>query len=982
MSKKNLNFFLVGILIFMLFVPTIGICQAPLAFQVIDNNRASEILDMIEKMPEDKVKPVIESLLIYLQSTDQNFHTKATIAYLISRYNRKFFKTESLPILVDWMENVDFDGKADEDLDKMYKALNNTGVLLKDFSRFSESQSLYLKAIEVLKSMTQPDRIGFGVVYLNLATVRNQVGEYNSSLEYLQQAWLFFEDCTQDSALSKTAYVYEAKLLNNKGLVYQSLFNHKVAIEAFYQCIEMIDRYKILNEDMVYTNLSNSLMELNRFDEAREVLDIVLTKRASPLNDDRIWLLAKINKAQLYQLADKDVYKALSELASTAGLIEGLENPPEDLLIETKLLEGNLLRSTGNYQEALLKTKQIVELIAPKPAAVALENAPETIKSLNTMDLINLLLLRSRIFRDMGEKSGQIDQTRIAIRNYAATANLIDSTRGILQHSSSQIELSKRQESSFDEMISVAYTLYIRTLDRNDLKTLFEFIEISKSAGLWRAMSDSETKSGILSAEDLSLEKEIDLELSEVQGSLTRQSAAAAENLDLVKKLEAESFRLNIKKDSLIRTYETKYPDYYRSKFDRSLISLDQTAASLRENEVMLQYSMTAEAIICIAVNRKESQVFMIPVDSLTLARVFFLINYMKGGYNTYNGSEMKTYYEASTGLYNILIQPFESMIKKKDLIIIPDGLLNYISFDALVKPSATAVKHDFHAYDYLIREHVVSYGFTATLYQFRPEHKKKPTRPILAVAPIYKTERIQSSEFLRSKSGALPQLSGTLEEARSARKLIGGKLLIKNGARERSFKNICSDYAILHLAMHTLTDREKPMNSCLVFTPGSDKKEDGCLFGHEIYNLSLNSTLVVLSACETGSGELAAGEGIMSLGRAFLFAGCPAIIMTLWTVDDKSSEKIMAGFYKNLIQDQPIAAALRNSKLAYLTEAGQLQAHPRFWAAVLPVGQNLSLDLPEPKSYGIIWILLIPISVLGLFLTQRKKKSPPKAGI
>ncbi|OFY51926.1 MAG: hypothetical protein A2X22_04510 [Bacteroidetes bacterium GWF2_49_14] len=982
MNRNSFQNIAVGMLISLILLSASGHCQSVNPYQAIDQNRANEILDMIKNLPEEKVKPIIEPLVKYLQSPDQDFHTEVIIAYVISRYNNRFLNTKDLPVLIEWIESVDFAGKPDDDLDWMYRALNNTGVLLKDISRLAESQSTYLKAIAVLRSMTRPDKLGIGSLYLNLATVRKQAGEYNSALEYLQQAMLIFNDCIKDSTLSQKANINKAKLLNNKGLVYQNLFNHEAAIEAFYKSIEMIKEFNITDEDMVYTNLSNSLIELNRFVEAREVLDIVLNKRADAEPDDRIRFLAMINKAQLIQLADKDELKALAELASMARIIEGQANPPLDLLVETKLLEGDLLRSTGNYSEALLRTREVLKLIATGPGDADIENAPENIRSLNTLDLINLLLLTSRIYRDMGEESGQIDYIRLAMRNYAATANLIDSTRGTLLQSSSQIELSRRQESSFDEMISVAYTLYLRTLDRDDLKNLFEFIEISKSAGLWRAMSDSETKSGIILAEDLSLEKEIDIKLSEVQGYLARQSASSAKNIELIKELEAESFRLNIKKDSLIRTYETKYPDYYRSKFDRSVISLDQTAASLRENEVMLQYSMTAEAIICIAVSRPESQVFMIPLDSLTMARTDFLINYMKGGYSTYNGSEMRSFYEASSGLYSILIQPFEGMIENKELIIIPDGLLNYISFDALIKPSGKAVKHDFHSYEYLIREHIVSYGFTATLYQFHPVHKKEATRSILAVAPVYKPARIQSIEFLRNKGDALPQLSGTLKEARSARESIGGRLLIKNGAREGTFKNICSDYTILHLAMHTLTDREKPMNSCLVFTPGSDKTEDGCLFSHEIYNLSLNSNLVVLSACETGSGELAAGEGIMSLGRAFLFAGCPVIIMTLWTVDDKSSEKIMSGFYSNLIKDQPIAAALRNSKLAYLAAADQLQAHPRFWAAVLPVGQNLTLDFPKPKSYAILWLLLIPVSLFGLFVTQWKKKSPPKAGI
>jgi CHAT domain-containing protein len=487
-------------------------------------------------------------------------------------------------------------------------------------------------------------------------------------------------------------------------------------------------------------------------------------------------------------------------------------------------------------------------------------------------------------------------------------------------------------------------------------------------------MSDSKTKAGILSTEDQTLEKKIEIELSDVQGNLTLATDASPKNMKLIKELESRVFQLNIKKDSLIRTYEKKYPDYYRSRFDRSVVSFDQIETAIGKDEAMLQYSMTPDAIICIAVSKTASQVLSFPVDTLTMARINFIINYMKGDYSSYNSSEMKKYYEASTGLYAILIEPFKSIIQNKDLVIIPDGLLNYISFDALIRPTVGGLKHDFHYYDYLIREHIVSYGFTATLYQYRPEHQKKPSRSILAVAPIYKPSNIQLSDFLKNKSDALPHLAGTLKEAKSAWRSAGGKLLIRNSAREGSFKDLCSNYAILHLAMHTLTDRDKPMNSCLVFTPGADNREDGCLFSHEIYNLSLNSSLVVLSACETGSGELAAGEGIMSLGRAFLYAGCSAMVMTLWTVDDQSSEIIMSDFYNNLMKEQALGAAVRNSKLKYLDESDQLKAHPRFWAGILPVGQNTLLVMPTSKSFNYLWFLLLPVSLLGLYFVQKKR--------
>jgi CHAT domain-containing protein len=105
------------------------------------------------------------------------------------------------------------------------------------------------------------------------------------------------------------------------------------------------------------------------------------------------------------------------------------------------------------------------------------------------------------------------------------------------------------------------------------------------------------------------------------------------------------------------------------------------------------------------------------------------------------------------------------------------------------------------------------------------------------------------------------------------------------------------------------------------------------------IYNLTLNADLVVLSACETGIGELKRGEGIVSLARAFAYAGAKSIITTLWSVNDKSTMHIMEEFYRQLHKGQPKDYALWKAKMEYLQKAKSETAHPFFWSAFVPVG-------------------------------------------
>lgn len=136
-------------------------------------------------------------------------------------------------------------------------------------------------------------------------------------------------------------------------------------------------------------------------------------------------------------------------------------------------------------------------------------------------------------------------------------------------------------------------------------------------------------------------------------------------------------------------------------------------------------------------------------------------------------------------------------------------------------------------------------------------------------------------------------------------------------------FKLSSRDYRVLHLAMHAIVDDTNPMHSKLVFTQKQDSVEDNFLHAYEIYNMNIPAQMTVLSACETGYGKLAKGEGIMSLGRAFAYAGCPSVVMSHWAVNDASTAKLMEYFYKYLSYGEAKDRALQLAKLEFFRKSG-----------------------------------------------------------
>ena len=171
---------------------------------------------------------------------------------------------------------------------------------------------------------------------------------------------------------------------------------------------------------------------------------------------------------------------------------------------------------------------------------------------------------------------------------------------------------------------------------------------------------------------------------------------------------------------------------------------------------------------------------------------------------------------------------------------------------------------------------------------------------------------------------------------------------------------------------MHAYANNENDNFSGLIFTQQPDTvSEDGFLHANELYNLSLHSELAVLSACETGIGTLAPGEGIMSLGRAFKYAGCPNVTMSLWNADDQSTSQIMQHFFAHLHDGSAKDRALRAAKLDYLNDARSAQAHPYYWAAFVQVGDSDPLSSAAGFSMG-WWVMGALVLMLGAWIVRR----------
>jgi len=220
-----------------------------------------------------------------------------------------------------------------------------------------------------------------------------------------------------------------------------------------------------------------------------------------------------------------------------------------------------------------------------------------------------------------------------------------------------------------------------------------------------------------------------------------------------------------------------------------------------------------------------------------------------------------------------------------------------------------------------------------------------------------------QEPDTLRAKLRNLPW---TEKELTGISEIISGDIYVREEATEDRFKASASEYGILHLATHALVDDREPLFSKLIFSKKKGSEEDGYLYTYEIYNLNINANLVVLSACNTGIGPLIGGEGLMSLARAFVYAGCHSILMSLWPIDDKSTAVMMKDFYKGLSENKTRSEALRDAKITLLKSNDPVFSNPYYWSGLVLIGDTGALHIETPRRSLLPWIIVATLFVIG----------------
>lgn len=848
------------------------------------------------------------------------------------------------------------------------------GITLFRKGYLNKSAENFAKAIPYAEA--ENNLRGLSDIYSSLAAVYYQQGAHELSLQYMHQSF---------SIVNRTLPASHPVIggqCNNLGLLYEGIGEYTEAYSYFKQSeknyIKNFGAYH-LNTVIPQANLAKLFNKVGQYDSAIFYAKKALMARIKYSPKDYVNIarsqnllgLAYYGRAQ-YDLAleyferQLDGLKTanLGDLPVTAGSYNDIAR--------THVALSNLTQALMAYDSSLFTT-----------TALFPENSPNENPLLDQYQVHEYSIVaitgKASTLSKLYDKNQNLSDLKLALKTYQLADSLIDQTRQSHQQYEDKIAVSRTASQVYEGAINVCLKLEEATADTSYRNLAFYFSEKSKAGALTEALSNLSAKSfGLIPDSVLHYERDIKIDLSFYKSQVQKEKRGnEAYDTTKVRRWEDKVFSLNRAIDSLTKALEVHYPRYHELKYQTNMLSVQDVQKRLEPGSALVEYFMGDSSIYTFTITRETYEVKAIPSHQVSGG----IVKKMRAQLTKStlgNADTRDSLLASSNQIYEKLVQPAISHLPKTidKLIVIPHGELGYIPFDILLTSPTEPDDTGYGQQNYLLHQYRTQYGYSAALL-FNDFDKKEVSKndSFIAFAPSYDGLEIDSvrSLSLGRFRDQLTRLQWNQPEIEGISQYLNGVVLTGKDALESRFKSSTGQHSIIHLAMHALIDDRNPMNSKLVFTQEEDSLEDNFLHAYELYNMELPAQMAVLSACETGFGKLERGEGVMSLARAFSYAGCPSVVMSHWSVNDAATAKLMNHFYKYLSEGLPKDAALQQAKLEFLQNADPAQANPYYWGSFVVMGDTSPLKFESWwQKYWYAWLVVLVI-VCGLMVWRRK---------
>ncbi len=785
-----------------------------------------------------------------------------------------------------------------------------------------------------------------------------RTSEYTKSLVYCREALRLYELDSESSTDSKLL------IMNTISQLYRRLNQPLQAEESFRKGLAIKGAGKIQDKYLLYINYADFLAAMGRKEEGEKTLNegIAEVRREFGGNSREYCMML----ASMGEFINRTTGNPKRALEIYGECFPYLDNHPWDVSMKKYLLVryAESLYDAGMYKKVLEVSDELAVAGTPGKSGT-LSSDPGLHFS---EDDILLLQIRYRALNALVRENGNPVHLSEAVATGRMLISLYDHQRLEMSEDESRTNLSAFSREIYAGMIENYLQLYERNRDRESLDGLFEFSERSKVAGFLASMREINAAKFSLPGELVEHDNDIRKEIGLYRELINNEQSKAMPDTLRIATWENVTFHLLRSRDSLVRIFEESYPSYYDLKYRNEVTSLGEVPGVIGKRSNLLSYVLTEEKLFIFVTNSRKTEVLTRETDSLfyaSLLRFRALLSSMPvttGARQPFNEFMDLAFY-----LYRALLEPALPYLNGDKIIISPDNILSYLPFETLVTEEFRSPGLLYREAPFALKKYRFSYIYSVTLSSETQERSRSLSNDLVAFAPEYDGREIDDSLLTAwpDLRGGIRSLPYAVLESEDAVGQCGGKAFLGDEASEDAYKREAHLYKIIHLAMHTLVNDEDPAYSKMIFSAASGGDDDGMLNTYEVYSVPVNAMMVVLSSCNTGVGKLVSGEGILSLARGFLYAGSRSVVMSMWSVEDRSASEVIRSFYKNMRSGQNKSSALRNARLKFLRSADQGRSHPYYWSALVIYGDDTSLWFNRFKLYSSLLLFLAAVAAL-----------------
>lgn len=802
--------------------------------------------------------------------------------------------------------------------------LRRMGQLNLRTGRIAQALEAYEKALPVYRKVREP--VGQADVYKGLGDIGYYNRNFSRALEMYDKALPYYVHAGEPLG--------QGNVQRSVGDIHFYVGDYTRAMEYYEKALALyIKAHSPMGQANTYRTMGETYLRLKKNDHARAMFNSAMA------------LYKKTNEP----VGQGDIYKTLGEMY--------LEN-------------GNKMGALDMFREALVHLKSAHSVVDQGHAYQGIGDvflsAGDLEKSLENYDIALALYGQMQDKESEGfvliKKAlvfGRKKDVKEAVKFFEAGLGKFEQVR-------TQAVFPDMKKSYMEKVYGYYEDAALFMLDNKENEKAFHYIEAMKARVFLDQLAEArvDLQKGI----DPAMKKERDLleaDLLVMERKLTQESQKSTPDKEAIEKLKKDCSVTQEKLDVLRREIRYRNPLYASVQYPEPIAAKSLQEKVLREGEILAQYFLSKQGVYCLLISKTDFNVIDLPV---THAELVQKVNDLLGNIRGYQeGERFRT--SLAENLYDILVKPLEPFLGGRTIIVVPQGPLAYLPFEALRT-------HEDGKKMFMIEKYRVKYIQSGTvLGVLRSQYEQEnPGGSFIGFGdPVYNyqnymSEKAKGSEkgkpdgngkkseaptvtpgaaftknnYLRA-GGVLTRLEGSGEEIEGIRKIYenrgnAARSFLRIEAREENARSPqMSQYTFVHFSTHGIVE---PGFQAIALSQIPGDREDGFLTLGEIMNSRFNARLVVLSACETGLGDSSHAEGITGLTRAVMYAGSAAALVSLWSVADEGTRDLMIRFYEGLINKEIAKTeALRAAKIQLLTDTKDF-SHPFFWSAFVMYGE------------------------------------------